>query len=244
MKKKLLLIGIALAVLIAAYLLWTFRTVTPEAPPAAEPAAADNTSDGAAESAYTSPIDFAALQERCGDIYAWLDIPDTDISYPVVQNADDTYYLTRDIDGNYDAAGSLFTESAYNGTAMDDPVTVIYGHRMNSNVMFSTLQKTYSDPDSFHAHREVVLYLPEQEIHAQVFAAVPYDNRHILYNYNFESARMTRLFLNSVREVRAIGANLETEDFPEEGDRMLILSTCLQGNRQMRYLVLAKWTPS
>lgn len=244
MKKKLLLIGIALAVLIAAYLLWTFRTVTPEAPPAAEPAAADNTSDGAAESAYTSPIDFAALQERCGDIYAWLDIPDTDISYPVVQNADDTYYLTRDIDGNYDAAGSLFTESAYNGTAMDDPVTVIYGHRMNSNVMFSTLQKIYSDPDSFHAHREVVLYLPEQEIHAQVFAVVPYDNRHILYNYNFESARMTRLFLNSVREVRAIGANLETEDFPEEGDRMLILSTCLQGNRQMRYLVLAKWTPS
>ncbi len=248
MKKKLLLIGIALAVLIAAYLLWTFRTVTPEAPPAAEPAAADNTpdgtADGTAEPDYTSPIDFAALQERCGDIYAWLDIPDTDISYPVVQNADDTYYLTRDIDGNYDAAGSLFTESAYNGTAMDDPVTVIYGHRMNSNVMFSTLQKTYSDPDSFHAHREVVLYLPEQEIHAQVFAAVPYDNRHILYNYNFESARMTRLFLNSVREVRAIGANLETEDFPEEGDRMLILSTCLQGNRQMRYLVLAKWTPS
>ena len=248
MKKKLLLIGIALAVLIAAYLLWTFRTVTPEAPPAAEPAAADNTpdgtADGTAEPAYTSPIDFAALQERCGDIYAWLDIPDTDISYPVVQNADDTYYLTRDIDGNYDAAGSLFTESAYNGTAMDDPVTVIYGHRMNSNVMFSTLQKTYSDPDGFDAHREVVLYLPEQEIHAQVFAAVPYDNRHILYNYNFESARMTRLFLNSVREVRAIGANLETEDFPEEGDRMLILSTCLQGNRQMRYLVLAKWTPS
>ena len=162
----------------------------------------------------------------------------------MVQNEDDTYYLTRDIDGNYDAAGSLFTESAYNGTSMDDPVTVIYGHRMNSNVMFSTLQKTYSDPEGFAAHREVVLYLPDQEIHAQVFAAVPYDNRHILYNYNFENARMTRLFLNSIREVRAIGANLEPEDFPEEGDRMLILSTCLQGNRQMRFLVLAKWTPS
>ena len=244
MKKKLLLIGGALAVLIAAYLLWTFRTVTPEPPPTAEPDAADSTPDAAAEPDYTSPIDFAALQERCGDIYAWLDIPDTDISYPVVQNGNDTYYLTRDIDGNYDAAGSLFTESAYNGASMDDPVTVIYGHRMNSNVMFSTLQKTYSDPEGFAAHREVVLYLPDQEIHAQVFAAVPYDNRHILYNYNFENARMTRLFLNSIREVRAIGANLEPEDFPEEGDRMLILSTCLQGNRQMRFLVLAKWTPS
>ena len=172
MKKKLLLIGGTLAVLITAYLLWTFRTVPPEPPPAVD-STPDSTADGASEPDYTSPVDFAALRERCGDIYAWLDIPDTDISYPVVQNADDTYYLTRDIDGNYAAEGSLFTESAYNGTAMDDPVTVIYGHRMNSNVMFSTLQKTYSDPDSFASHREIVLYLPEQEIHAQVFAAVP-----------------------------------------------------------------------
>lgn len=243
MKKKLLLIGGVLAVLIAAYLLWTYRPAAPASPPLAEPAEPDATADSTVAE-YTSPIDFPALQERCGDIYAWLDIPDTDISYPLVQNADDTYYLTHDIDGNYAAEGALFTESAYNGTDMTDPVTVIYGHRMNSSVMFSTLQKTYSDAESFAAHREVVLYLPEQEIHATVFAAVPYDNRHILYNYNFENARMTRLFLNSVREVRAIGANMEPDDFPAEGDRMLILSTCLQGNRQMRYLVLAKWTPS
>lgn len=116
MKKKLLLIGGTLAVLIAAYLLWTFRTVTPEPPPAVD-STPDSTADGTSEPDYTSPVDFAALRERCGDIYAWLDIPDTDISYPVVQNADDTYYLTRDIDGNYAAEGSLFTESAYNGTA-------------------------------------------------------------------------------------------------------------------------------
>ena len=209
MKKKLALIGGALAVCIAAYLLWTcqpWRT-EPEEPPVPDTPVEDTAEP---EPAYVSPIDFASLQERCPDIYAWLEIPDTDISYPVAQNADDTWYLTRDIDG----------------------------------AMFGTLQKTYSDPESFEAHREIVLYLPDQEIHATVFAAVPYDNRHILYNYDFDDQRMTRLFLNSVRLVRDLGANLDEDAFPQEGDRMVILSTCQKGNRQMRYLVLAKWTPS
>ena len=243
MKKKLALIGGALAVCIAAYLLWTYQPwrTEPEEPPVPD-TPVENTAEP--EPAYVSPIDFASLQERCPDIYAWLEIPDTDISYPVAQNADDTWYLTRDIDGNYSSDGTLFTESAYNGTDLTDPATVIYGHRMNSGAMFGTLQKTYSDPESFEAHREIVLYLPDQEIHATVFAAVPYDNRHILYNYNFENARMTRLFLNSVRLVRDLGANLDEDAFPQEGDRMVILSTCQKGNRQMRYLVLAKWTPS
>ena len=162
----------------------------------------------------------------------------------MAQNADDTWYLTHDIDGSYSSDGTLFTESAYNGADLTDPATVIYGHRMNSGAMFGTLQKTYSDPESFEAHREIVLYLPDQEIHATVFAAVPYDNRHILYNYDFDDQRMTRLFLNSVRLVRDLGANLDEDAFPQEGDRMVILSTCQKGNRQMRYLVLAKWTPS
>jgi len=142
-KKKLALIGGALAVCIAAYLLWTcqpWRT-EPEEPPVPD-APVEDTAEP--EPAYVSPIDFASLQERCPDIYAWLEIPDTDISYPVAQNADDTWYLTRDIDGNYSSDGTLFTESAYNGADLTDPATVIYGHRMNSGAMFGTLQKTYS----------------------------------------------------------------------------------------------------
>ena len=144
MKKKLVLIGGALAVCIAAYLLWTYQPwrTEPEEPPVPD-APVGNTAEP--EPAYVSPIDFASLQERCPDIYAWLEIPDTDISYPVAQNADDTWYLTRDIDGNYSSDGTLFTESAYNGTDLTDPATVIYGHRMNSGAMFGTLQKTYSD---------------------------------------------------------------------------------------------------
>ena len=79
MKKNLALIGGALAVCIAAYLLWTYQPwrTEPEEPPVPDTPVEDTAEP---EPAYVSPIDFASLQERCSDIYAWLEIPDTDIS--------------------------------------------------------------------------------------------------------------------------------------------------------------------
>ena len=46
------------------------------------------------------PIDFASLKETNEDIYAWIDIPDTNIHYPIVQSqTDDSYYLNHTIEG-------------------------------------------------------------------------------------------------------------------------------------------------
>ena len=47
---------------------------------------------------YVSPIDFDSLKETNPDIYAWIEIPDTKINYPIVQSAeDDTYYLQTEV---------------------------------------------------------------------------------------------------------------------------------------------------
>ena len=71
-------------------------------------------------------IDFAALQAINPDIYAWLEIPGTDISYPVVQHPDDdSYYLRRNSDREYSAGGAIFSEATYNSTDLNDPVTIL-----------------------------------------------------------------------------------------------------------------------
>ena len=190
---------------------------------------------------YESPVDFTALQAENPDIYAWLDIPGTDISYPVVQNRrDDTLYLDHDSSGEVSSQGALFTEHVYNALDFSDPATVIYGHRMRNGAMFGQLQQIYSDPDGFTEHSAIVVYLPDRELRYQVFAAIPFPGYHILYHYNFEHRRMYRAFLETVLSTRAIGANFQEDGAPSGEDPLLILSTCLMGNRSNRYLVIAK----
>ena len=192
------------------------------------------------EEPYVSPIDFASLPAQNPDFYGWLRIPGTEFDFPLVQRqGDDSFYLTHDSDGNESSAGAIFTESAYNSTTMEDPVTVAYGHQMHAGTMFGKLQETYSQENALEDYGEVIVYLPEKELHYQVFAAVPYDNRHILYNYDCTDSRRFNAFLNSIYEVREIGAQFASDVTVSTGDKVLVLSTCLAGNSQRRYLVLA-----
>lgn len=190
---------------------------------------------------YESPIDFPALQAENPDVYAWLSIKDTEIDYPVLRNTEDSqFYIDHNSAREPSSAGALFTESEYNSATFDDPVTIIYGHKTTTGTYFGNLQAIYSDSDSFAAHSSITVYLPDKELHYTVFAAVPYDKRHILYNYNFQNSRMYRAFLDSVYSVRAVDANFSENTTVSEDDKLLILSTCLKGDSSRRYLVLAK----
>lgn len=192
------------------------------------------------EEVYVSPIDFDALWERNPEIFGWLDIPGTVISYPMVQSAtDNSFYLRRDVDGNYALDGSIFVEN-YNHTDMSDPVTLIYGHHMLSGAMFGTLQQTYSDAETFAECGQITIYLPEQELHYTVCAAVPYDNRHIMLSFDFDNAYGFDLFWESITSVRAISAQFNEEVEVSYGDRLIVLSTCLSGDNTKRYLVAAR----
>ena len=189
---------------------------------------------------YVSPVDFETLFGQNPDIYAWLDIPNTDVSYPVVQSTDDTFYLDRDIDGEKSAYGAIFSESTYNGKDFSDPITVLYGHNMIDGSMFGSLQILYSDRESIGEHSEIIVYMPEQELHYKIFSVVPYDNRHIPYNYGDGTARGMKSFLESVSAVKSIDAYWDAENSATLEDKLLVLSTCLNGNRSGRFIVVAK----
>lgn len=206
-----------------------------------QPTSRSSEESAAIPAAYESPVDFAALWEVNSDIYAWLYIPDTQINYPILQReGDDAFYLTHDSEKEPSKNGALFTESTYNQRDFSDPVTVIYGHHMRSGDMFGNLQAIYSAQGGLKEHREILVYLPEAELRYQVFAAVPFHMRHILYYNNFSDSDVYAGFLEQVLSVRSISASIDEEAEVSEADQLLILSTCLQGNSSRRYLVLAK----
>lgn len=90
----------------------------------------------------TSPIsvDFDTLKEANEDVIGWLYCEDTPINYPVLQSDDNSYYLRRLVNGEWNVAGSLFMDYR-NNLSNNDWNTVIYGHNMKNDSMFGTLGK-------------------------------------------------------------------------------------------------------
>lgn len=190
---------------------------------------------------YICPIDFEALWERNPDIIAWLDIPNTDISYPIVQSPeDDTYYLNHNSDRKRSSLGALYSESAYNADDFSDLITVIYGHHMLDGSMFGNLQSLYSEANAMQDYALIRVFLPDRELDFEVFAAVPYSRTHILHSYGANDLRSKRIFQYEVSNTHSLDGRIVTERFPSPEDPVLILSTCLQSNRRNRFLVLAR----
>lgn len=185
-------------------------------------------------------LDFVSIQKVNPEIHAWIEIEGTKVDYPILQSpTDDSKYLTTAHDGSYYVGGSIFTQASYNGKDFNDPVTVIYGHTMRSGTLFGQLQPVYSSASGFAEHSEIIIYLPEEVRRYTVFAAVPYENWHILHTYDFSVKYWYKNFFDSIGKIRSIGANFNREIMPEYGDRVIILSTCLNEDSTKRFLVMA-----
>lgn len=191
----------------------------------------------------TLSVDFEALQSINPDIYAWIEIPGTDISYPVLQDPDnDREYLRTNSDGEYSAGGAIFSEATYNSTDFNDPVTILYGHHMNAgNIMFGHLQDYFTDPEFLASDPVIRIYTPSGVLVYKVFAAVPFNKEHILYYNDMGNSDDYQSFFQTVMSIRELGAFQNEEYAPQDPatDRVLILSTCLTGNTTRRFLVMA-----
>ena len=129
-------------------------------------------------------LNLPELQQYNPECYAWLDIPDTEMSFPLVQPSEDlSWYLSHDFFGNEDEDGCIYTEY-YNSKDFGDPNTVVYGR--NTAKRFGGLHQ-YQDRDFFDSHSEILVYTGDEMLEYQVFAASP-DELGLL-----ESGRVFRL---------------------------------------------------
>ncbi len=186
-------------------------------------------------------LDFEPLWAENSDICAWIEIDGTLVDYPVLNcpTGDDEKYLRRAINGQYYIGGSLFIQERYNKSDFNDRVTIIYGHTMPDETLFGQLEKYYSSDETFDKFNDIKIYLPDRVEHYTVFAAVPYDSIHVLATYDFSNDYWYENFFNGVKKIRHLSATMREDIFPDIGDRVLILSTCLNADSNFRYLVMA-----
>ncbi len=115
-------------------------------------------------------IDWNYLKLVNEDIIAWIEIKDTNINYPILKDKDN-YYLKHSFDKKYNSNGSIFTT---NITPFEDKETIIYGHNMRNNSMFSNLEK-YLDENFLYSHLKFKIYTPKCNYEATIFSVYSID---------------------------------------------------------------------
>ena len=181
-------------------------------------------------------LDLEKLQKINPDIYAWIDIEGTGLSFPLLQSAEDeAFYLTHNESGEADDGGSIYTEY-FNRKDFSDPNTVIYGRNVEGR--FAGLHQ-FQDRDFFDSHRAIKIYLSDRVLEYRIFAAYTYDDRHLIKIYDFWNKDIFSSYLQDVFSQRAMDAYLDDSVEVTADDRIITLSTGVTGQDDRRYLVQA-----
>lgn len=183
-------------------------------------------------------VDFHELMQINPDIYAWIYVPNTNVDYPVAQsgpNDDDSFYLTHNVYKNYQFSGTIYTEKQ-NSRDFTDPVTVMYGHNMLNGSMFASLHN-FNDKAFFDENNTMFVFTKDKVYTYLIYSAYQYDDRHILNSFNMEESSSFRDYLDSTLLQRPYYCNVRENIELSTEDRILTLSTCMDGGGNVRYLV-------
>lgn len=186
-----------------------------------------------------NPVDFNALKNDNPDIYAWIYIPNTNINLPVLQHvSDDNFYLDHNKDGEYAFEGAIYSQSV-NSTDFSDPVTVLYGHNLLNNTMFTQLHY-FENSEFFNDNEAMYIYTPGHVLTYRIIAAYQYDNRHIMNSFDFSDPNVVQSYFDFVSNPDALICNVrEGVSLDATQDKIVQLSTCISGSTSSnrRYIV-------
>ena len=179
-------------------------------------------------------VDFAGLKKVNPDVIAWIQIPALDISYPVVRGKDNYYYLHHMFDGQENKNGSIFVDY-HNQPDFSDSNTIVYGHNMKNGSMFGTLDR-YQDQGLYQEHPCFYIYVPGVVLEYQIISCYAGRNGSIGYTYSFPEPEDFQKFVDTVLSY----SGYDTGVIINDSDHIVTLSTCVNTDRNYRYLVHGK----
>ncbi|WP_115991706.1 class B sortase [Cohnella lupini] len=177
---------------------------------------------------------FTELVKRNKDIVGWVKIGDTRIDYPVTQAEDNEYYLGHDVNGNENAAGSIFMDYR-NEVGGSGRHYILYGHDMKNKTMFADLLG-YESRWNFENKPTIEFDTIYGDGTWIIFSAYTTDSSFDYIRTDFSSDAEFRTFLNTVKKKSLHESGVEvTAD-----DVVLTLSTCSSAFDDARFVVHAK----
>ena len=110
------------------------------------------------------------LEKLNPDVKAWIQVPKTNIDYPVVQGQDDMEYMNKKVYGEFELSGAIFL-SCLNKDDFSDPYNLVYGHNMKNGGMFADVAD-FTNKEYFETHQKGKLYLTDATRKIRFFACM------------------------------------------------------------------------
>ena len=164
------------------------------------------------------------------DIIGWLKIDDTPIDYPIVKGNDNQEYLHTSFNKKYSLSGSIFMDYR-NNSLFQDNITIIYGHNMNNDTMFSSLVK-YENKSYFENHLQGSIQTKHNNFKLNIFAV----SKVSIYDLDIYSLTNTQEYLLNILKGKAIYYH------DINPNNLIILSTCNNIRDDERVIIVANIT--
>lgn len=167
---------------------------------------------------------------------AWIEIPGTDIDYPVMQKqGDPEYYLRRNYKGEYSYSGTPFLDENCNIRISKN--LIVYGHNMKDGTMFSELTK-YKDLKFCMEHQNLKLTIDGITYNYTLYAVCSVDASEGWYTFTGQTSEDN--FAELISHIQNRSSYISFTEQAEYGDHFLTLSTCDYASDNSRLIVIAK----
>lgn len=207
--------------------------------------------DGTQSTEPTEPTEPSILPElqvfydKNQELVGWITVPDTKISYPVLQSPTrPDYYLDHTFEGKKSAWGAIYIREACDVFKPSDNIT-LYGHHMKDGSMFAGLDG-YKRKAFWESHQYIYFdTLYERHVYQVICAFKTSATYGTGYAYHlFDDAIDEADFNQFINAVKSL-AYYETGITAQYGDKLITLSTCEytiveNGEAVGRHVVIAK----
>lgn len=164
------------------------------------------------------------------DVFGWMYVENTNIDYPLLQADDNTKYLEKDLQLNYEAHGSIFADYRNNlaeGSSKYDKNTILYGHNKNDGTYFAQLAPIYRDAEAATKSPYIYVVTEDETLVFEIFAGF-YTNgsRKGMADFNYISPNPSDEYFTKIIEGAMDRSWLDYGVEVDNTDKILTLSTC------------------
>ena len=175
------------------------------------------------------------LKKLNPDVKAWIQVPKTNIDYPVVQGQDDMEYINKNVYGEFELSGAIFL-SCLNKDDFSDPYNLVYGHNMKNGGMFADVAD-FTNKEYFETHQKGKLYLTDATRKIRFFACmkVTAADAKIYHPDGYRKENLKHL----LDYIQANAVQYRDVNVADENS-LIALSTCSEAETNGRVVLIGK----